>query len=116
MPDNKRTKNSQLNAWVYAKQSTIHGTGLFANKAIQKGTYIGTYWGPQAKRNGMYVLWVYDEDKADAAIGCSGRNLLRYLNHARPGNCEFAGFDLYARKSIAKDDELTFDYLESDFD
>lgn len=116
MSDSKRIQNSELGAWVYSACSNIHGTGLFANKTIKKGTYIGTYWGPQAKRNGMYVLWVYDEDKEDEAIGRSGRNLLRYLNHARPGNCEFDGFDLYASKSIAKDDELTFDYLESDFD
>lgn len=117
MNDNKRVKNSELKEWVYARESTIHGTGLFANRSIRKGEYIGTYWGPQASRNGMYVLWVYeDEQDEDSAIGRSGRNLLRFLNHSAPGNTEFEGFDLYARISIKPGDELTFDYRESEFD
>ncbi len=110
---NERIRNRELQEWVYSAESTIHGTGLFARKRIRKGEYIGTYGGPQARRNGMYVLWVYDPDDEDNAIGRSGRNLLRYLNHARPGNAEFDGFDLYARKSIVVDEEITFDYEPS---
>lgn len=116
MSDTKRIRDRELKAWVYAAESAIHGTGLFAARAIPEGEYIGTYWGPEAKRNGMYVLWVYDEDDEENAVGRSGRNLLRYLNHSRPGNTEFDGFDLYAARDIAPDEELTFDYLESDFD
>ena len=56
MSDLARVLNSQLSDWVYSKKSAIHGTGLFAKKAIKKGEYIGTYWGPEAKRNGMYVV------------------------------------------------------------
>lgn len=114
--DSKRIRNADLKAWVYSKKSTIHGTGLFAARKIKKGEYIGTYWGPKAKRNGTYVLWVFDEDDEDNAVGVSGRNLLRYLNHAKPGNTEFDGCDLYARRNIAADTELTFDYRCSDFD
>lgn len=117
MSVDKRIKNTELKAWVYSAQSTIHGTGLFANRRIRKGEYIGTYWGPQASRNGMYVLWVYeDEHDESSAVGRSGRNMLRYLNHSVPGNTEFEGFDLYARTHIAEGDELTFDYRESEFD
>ncbi|RMG34187.1 MAG: SET domain-containing protein [Gammaproteobacteria bacterium] len=116
MSDSKRIHNRDLKAWVYAAESSIHGTGLFAARAIAEGEYIGTYWGPQAKRNGTYVLWVYDEDDEENAVGRSGRNLLRYLNHSRPGNTAFDGFDLYAARDIAPHEELTFDYLESDFD
>lgn len=112
----KRIKNMHLREWVYAADSGIHGTGLFAQREICEGEYIGTYWGPAAKRNGTYVLWVYDEDDQDNAVGRSGRNLLRYLNHAHPGNTAFDGFDLYALKDIDPDEELTFDYLESEFD
>ena len=111
-----RVLNSQLTDWVYSKKSAIHGTGLFAKKAIKKGEYIGTYWGPEAKRNGMYVLWVYEGETEESAVGRSGRNLLRFLNHSVPGNCEFEQFDLYARRNIKKDEELTFDYHESEFD
>lgn len=117
MGNDKRIKNADLKSWVYSAKSTIHGTGLFATKAIASGEYIGTYWGPHASRNGIYVLWVYEnEDDEASAVGRSGRNLLRYLNHSVPGNTEFDGFDLYARVDIAADDELTFDYRESDFD
>ena len=116
MEQDKRIRNSQLRDWVYADESAIHGTGLFARRAIRENEYIGTYWGPQARRNGTYVLWVYDEGDEENAIGRSGRNLLRYLNHARPGNTAFDGFDLYALCDIAPGEELTFDYLESEFD
>jgi SET domain-containing protein len=108
-----RIRNRELKDWVYSAESSIHGTGLFAARRIRKGEYIGTYGGPEARRNGTYVLWVFDPDDEDHAIGRSGRNLLRYLNHARPGNTEFDGFDLYARKNIAVDEEITFDYEPS---
>jgi SET domain-containing protein len=117
LTDNKRIRNSELAKWVSAAESGIHGTGVFANRRIRKGEYIGTYWGPQATRNGTYVLWVYEDEVGDSpAVGRSGRNLLRYLNHAVPGNTEFEGFDLYARVTIKPGEELTFDYQESEFD
>jgi SET domain-containing protein len=106
----ERIRNRELKDWVYSAESGIHGTGLFARRHIRKGEYIGTYGGPEARRNGTYVLWVFDPDDEDNAIGRSGRNLLRFLNHARPGNSEFDGFDLYALRNIAVDEEITFDY------
>lgn len=110
MSIDRKTRNSELKDTVYSAPSEIHGTGLFARRRIKKGEYIGTYDGPEAKRNGTYVLWVYDPDDEENAVGRSGRNLLRYLNHARPGNAEFDGFDLYARRSIRVDEEITFNY------
>jgi len=107
------SKKESLKDIVYSSKSNIHGTGLFAKQKFKKGEYIGTYEGPQAKRNGTYVLWVYEEEGEDP-IGRSGKNLLRYLNHSVPGNAEFDGFDLYARKKIAQGDEITFDYKEFD--
>ena len=97
---------------VYTGPSTIHGTGLFARYRIDGGAYIGTYIGPEAKRNGTYVLWVYEEDEAPK--GRDGRNLLRYLNHADDGNAEFDGFDLYALRPIERDEEITFNYDGAD--
>ena len=110
MPFQKKTSNISLREIVYSGPSHIHGTGLFAKRGIGKGEYIGTYHGPDAKRNGTYVLWVYDPDDEAGAIGRSGRNLLRYLNHKNPGNAEFDGFDLYARVRIGVDEEITFNY------
>jgi len=106
----KRIHNRQLRELVYAAPSGIHGTGLFAGRSIAKGEYIGTYWGPQARRDGTYVLWVFDRDEPDDMVGRSGRNLLRYLNHARPGNAHFDGFDLFARVRIRVGSEITFNY------
>ncbi len=106
-----KVSKERLRDIVYSGASTIHGTGLFARRQIKKGEYIGTYEGPVARRNGTYVLWVYEEEGKEP-VGRSGRNLLRYLNHAVPGNAEFDGFDLYARKRINPGDEITFDYKE----
>ncbi|MEN8214752.1 MAG: SET domain-containing protein [Pseudomonadota bacterium] len=105
-----RINNSELRELVFAASSEIHGTGLFAAASFSKGDYIGSYHGPRAKRNGIYVLWVFDPDDETDIYGVSGRNLLRYLNHSRPGNTEFEGTELYARAAIRKGDELTFDY------
>jgi SET domain-containing protein len=94
---------------VYRAPSAIHGFGLFARVAIPAGSYIGSYEGPRARRDGVYVLWVYEAIDRDP-VGRSGRNLLRWLNHRDDGNAEFDGFDLYARRPIAAGEEITFDY------
>ena len=108
MSDGKRLTNGQLKAVVYAATSAIHGTGLFASRVIEEGEYIGTFVGPEARRDGVYVLWVYET--ADRAVGRSGRNLLRYVNHATPCNACFDGFELYALCAIPCDAEITIDY------
>ncbi|WP_456417622.1 SET domain-containing protein [Thiolapillus sp.] len=111
MKQGLRHSNRALREWVYAADSPLHGTGLFARRPISAGEYIGTYHGPRASRNGMYVLWVCEqEDEREEWVGCSGRNLLRYLNHALECNAEFDGLDLYAITDIAKDEEITFYY------
>ena len=111
MPEAPRTRDRELSEWVYAAESSIHGTGLFARRAIPAGTYIGTYWGPEAKRNGRYVLWVNDDPADDEAWqGRSGRNLLRWLNHSADCNAEFDGYDLYALRDIQPGEEITFYY------
>lgn len=103
-----KTDKPRLGNIVYRAPSTIHGNGLFAKVSIEEGAYIGTYEGPNAKRDGTYVLWVFEEDREP--VGRSGRNLLRYLNHQDEGNAEFDGFDLYALRDIEAHEEITFDY------
>jgi uncharacterized protein len=106
-------KKIRLRDQVYKAPSPIHGFGCFARKDIAAGGHIGTYEGPEARRDGTYVLWVYEEDREP--VGRSGRNLLRYLNHRKDGNAEFDGFALYAKRDIACGEEITFDY-NSDYD
>lgn len=110
MNDEKRLRNGQLSEVVYVADSGIHGRGVFAAREIARGEYIGTFHGPEARRDGIYVLWVYEEGCDDQPVGRSGRNMLRFLNHAACGNAEFAGFDLYARSAIRRGDEITIDY------
>lgn len=105
--------DERLRDRVYRGPSPIHGTGCFACRAFAAEEHIGTYEGPRAKRDGTYVLWVYEERQTP--VGRSGRNLLRYLNHQEDGNAEFDGFDLYAKREIACGEEITFDY-NGDFD
>lgn len=110
MSEEKRIKNAELKSVVYSASSKIHGKGVFAARTIKKGEYIGTYHGPKAKRNGTYVLWVYEPDQPEKAVGISGKNTLRFLNHAKKCNAEFDGPDLFAMKRINKGSEITFDY------
>jgi len=92
---------------LYVAPSVIHGNGLFTKVKIPRDSYIGTYRGPRATRNGTYVLWV---DTEYGLIARSGRNKLRYLNHSKRPNAEFHGFALFAKRDIKPDQEITFDY------
>ena len=93
---------------VYVADSPIHGRGLFARASIRRGQRIGRFEGPPAKRNGSHVLWV--TDARGRVRGRRGRNALRYLNHSERPNAEFDGFELYARRRIRADEEITIDY------
>jgi hypothetical protein len=108
MASTKRTANRDLRPLVYSAPSPIHGKGLYARERIPEGSYIGTYWGPAARRDGSHVLWVYEEGRAPE--GRRGMNLLRYLNHAERPLAEFDGFDLYALRTIEPGEEITIDY------
>ena len=105
-----RTTDRELGVVVYVSTSGIHGKGLFAARDIDQGEYIGTFAGPEARRDGSHVLWVYDPEDEENVVGRRGRNLLRYLNHASPCNACFDGFDLYADRAIARHQEITIDY------
>lgn len=94
---------------AYVAESPIHGYGLFARRKIAANEYIGTYQGKATYADGMHVLWLYDEDTGESE-GIDGTNEMRFLNHDRPGNAEFWNDELFARRKIKKDEEITFDY------
>lgn len=111
MIDRHLPRDTALEALVEVRESAIHGRGLFARCTLARNQFIGTFEGPAARRDGMYVLWVYDDPNDETRVsGRIGRNALRFLNHAKPGNAVFDGFDLYARRAIRKGDEITIDY------
>ncbi len=97
------------NPLVYVSESPIHGRGLFARQPIAKDDYIGTYEGPSTQRDGMHVLWIWNED-SQRWEGINGNNEMRFLNHATEPNADWWGTDLYALRAIAADEEITFDY------
>jgi len=88
-------------------ESEIHGKGLFAKEGIKSNTFLGEYQGPEAKRNGSHVLWVFDDDRV---VGRSGRNKLRYLNHCKECCAMFYGFELYSARHIKAGEEITINY------
>ncbi len=106
----RRRRDEQLVDVVYAADSPIHGHGLFAARALAVGEYIGTFDGPLTEDDGDHVLWVYEHAQDPEPVGRVGNNLLRFLNHATPCNAAFVGFDLYAERPIALDEEITIDY------
>ncbi|MBT8061582.1 MAG: SET domain-containing protein [Xanthomonadales bacterium] len=95
---------------VYVSDSGIHGLGLFANRDIPEGELIGFYDGEETMDDGTHVLWVEQDD--GSWLGYDGSNEMRYLNHARPANCEMDGQDCYAARDIKRHQELTIDYGE----
>ncbi|MDX1459430.1 MAG: SET domain-containing protein-lysine N-methyltransferase [Xanthomonadales bacterium] len=101
---------SAQEAAVYVAESSIHGLGLFAERAFSKGDWIGHYEGKPTDENGEHVLWVMQND--GNWVGWDGTNEMRYLNHARPANCEMDGQDCYAARDIRRNEELTIDYGE----
>ncbi len=109
MPPKPAAGGARLRDRVCKAPSRIHGYGVFAKVDLQAGEYIGTYLGPSARRNGVYVLWVYAQE-GEPPLARSGRNLLRWLNHQQDGNAEFDGFELYALRKIQSGEEITFEY------
>ncbi len=97
------------NPLAYVADSEIHGRGLFARRAIKVDEYIGTYRGRATQKNGMHVLWLWNDD-ADRWEGINGDNEMRFLNHSTRPNADWWGDELYATRTIACNEEITFDY------
>jgi len=108
----KRYDNNSL---VYVADSPIHGRGLFARRDIAAEEFIGSYDGPATQKDGMHVLWIWNED-SERWEGINGKNEMRFLNHASEPNADWWGTDLYATRPIARDEEITFDYGWDDED
>jgi SET domain-containing protein len=98
----------ERNYLVYVDSSSIHGEGLFAACELTAGQLIGNYQGPVVEQDGMYVLWIEQEE--DVWVGYDGRNCMRYLNHADSPNAEMDGLQCYALEDISINQEITIDY------
>lgn len=97
---------------IEIKASTIHGKGVFATVPIKKGTLIGQFEGKRTAKDGMHVLWLFDEEK-ECWYGIKGENSLIYLNHSPLPNAEFTNRgELFALKRIKRGEEITIHYGE----
>ena len=102
------SESKRMSGRIEVRTSPIHGKGVFARRRLRSGGYIGTFEGRPARRDGMYVLWVLDDD--DREMGVEGRNELRFLNHSSRPNAEFLGLDLHATRNIQPGSEVTIHY------
>ena len=103
-----KTKKAKLKKkdWVYAKDSAIHGKGLFAKRDITAGQVLGKVKGKLSNKDGPYVLWL-DDMKQGFKVNC----ILKYINHAaKPNAAYYDDLTVVALKNIKKDQEITHDY------
>jgi uncharacterized protein len=108
------------NSWVEARESSIHGSGLFAARGIPAGTQIIEYVGEKITKqqaleeciNGNYFVFTLD-DEFDLN-GNVGWNPARLINHSCEPNCESELIDgrvwVTALRDIAPGEELTYNY------
>lgn len=89
-----------------AKESPVHGMGLFAKIDIKKNTVIGTLEGETVKNDGPHVLWMNDgKDKFKV------KNELKFINHhKKPNVAYYDDYTVVALKNIKAGSELLHDY------
>ncbi len=115
---------------IHAAESAIHGRGVYARAAIPDGTRIVEYTGERitkeeskrreqqrlkrARRGGDGSVYIFDLDETHDLDGRMRNNVARLINHSCAPNCRAETIDgriwILARRDIAVDAELTFDY------
>jgi len=107
----------------FALKRTSIGLGLFTNRRIAKGDLVIEYTGELLSneeadtRNSRYLFQVNRRWTVD---GSGRENLSRYINHSCRPNCVAYTSRLkiliYAKRSIAAGEELSYDYGKEYFD
>jgi len=107
---------------IVARQSGIHGTGVYAAEPISNGRRIIEYTGERiSKEEGTkradaspfytFIFILDDEWDVDGAVG---GNDSRFINHSCEPNCEIIIEDgriwIAALRDIEDGEELTYDY------
>ena len=90
---------------TYVAQSPIHGQGLFARKLIAEGSVIGHLEGEHTVQDGIYVLWIDEENGFE--VSCD----LKYINHSeQPNACYYDDKTVVALRDIQAGEEITHNY------
>jgi SET domain-containing protein len=120
------TKSTKRSAGIEVRDSSVHGRGVFATKAIAKGKRIIEYVGErmswekasaESDDPHTFLFGLEDDDKViNAGIG---GNESRWINHSCAPNCEAIEENgrvfIYALRNIRPGEELSYDYaLELD--
>jgi SET domain-containing protein len=113
-------RNAPPNAYLVFRDSGIHGTGAFADRAIPAATRIIEYVGEQitkeesARRceaNNQYIFSLTEEIDLDGNVEW---NPARLINHSCAPNCESECIEgriwIIALRDIAPGTEITFNY------
>jgi hypothetical protein len=119
-------KSSAVSPLIRVRRSKIHGTGVFAKKAIRKGTRITQYVGEHishAEADRRYENKAHDDnhtflftlDSRTVIDGGSGGSSARYINHSCDPNCETVidkkRVFVEAVRAIRAGEEICYDYM-----
>ena len=109
-----------VSEWASAKDSPIHGRGLFARVRIAAGTYVIEYVGEklskqpaaeECERGNEYIFSLDDEFDLNGNVEW---NPARLINHSCCPNCEAELIDqhvwIVALRDIEAGEEITFNY------
>jgi SET domain-containing protein len=116
--------------WAKVRGSKIHGRGMFANKAIPKGTRVIEYTGERitkaegwrrelarqerAKRGRDGCIYIFELNTKVDIDGSVLWNTARYINHSCDPNCESQVVRgrvwIVAIRDIKPGEELSYDY------
>jgi uncharacterized protein len=120
------TSTTRRSPRIVVRRSPIQGFGVFANRAIRKGTRIIEYKGDRittaqgdrrypVPRKGVHHTFLFAIDEDTVIDGNSNGNSARLINHSCAPNCESIVHEddrvwIYARRNIRKGEELSYDY------
>lgn len=97
--------------------------GLFARTPIKKGEFVLEYTGkivPTEVADTLGTRYLFDLEDGRTIDGSPRSNEARWINHSCRPNCEAfledGHINIYAERSIAAGEELTFDYGQEYFD
>lgn len=93
---------------VELRPSGVHGTGVFATRALKPGELVARFHGRRVSRTGVYVTTMKDNDGQSVLHEITGR--LRFLNHSCRPNAELRNAKLVALAPIRAGQELFIDY------
>lgn len=110
---------------IEVRQSSVHGHGVFAARALQAGQEIAIYTGQRYAPDEEHALWddqlTYLFGLSDGSMidGAQGGNATRHINHACEPNVEaIETYDvddalivtIHAMRTIGTGEELFLDY------